>query len=366
MSARPPVDRDAIARLPKAELHVHLDGSLRTSTLLDLSTEYGTELPARTEAALARHMVVDDASDLVDYLGRFRITLAVMQTAEALERIAWELAVDLAAENVRYAEIRFSPLLNTRGNLTSHGAVEAVLAGLRRAGGETGIRTGVIVCALRHMSPSTSLELARVAVDFRGRGVVAFDLAGPESGHAPAEHLAAFRAAARANLPITIHAGEAFGPASIREALHECGANRIGHGTRLHEDAELMGWVNDFRIPVEICLTSNVQTRVAPDFARHPVRTYFDAGLVTTLNTDNRLMSGTTVTEEYWRAHRHLGFDWAELCRIAIMGFEGAFLNWREKQALLESVRSEIDALTAGPAAPAAQDPASAASPADR
>jgi adenosine deaminase len=336
------IDREAIARLPKAELHVHLDGSVRPATLIELSAEYGTELPVRTLDALSRYMVVDDARDLNDYLARFSITLAVMQTADALDRIAYELAVDLAAENVRYAEIRFSPLLNTRGDLTSHGAVEAALAGLRRAARDTGIRSAVIVCALRHMSPRASLELARVAVDFKGDGVVAFDLAGPEHGHPPAEHLAAFRAAARANLPITIHAGEAFGPASIREALHECGANRIGHGTRLHEDADLMAWVNDFRIPVEVCLTSNVQTRVTPSLEKHPVRTFFDAGLVTTLSTDNRLMSGTTVTEEYWRAHQHLGFDWAELQSLAMMGFEAAFLPWREKQAIVASALEEM------------------------
>lgn len=334
--------------LPKAELHVHLDGSLRPATLLELSAEYGTDLPVRTLDGLTQYMVVDDARDLNDYLSRFSTTLAVMQTADALDRIAYELAVDLAAENVRYAEIRFSPLLNTRGDLTSHGAVEAALAGLRRASRETGIRTAVIVCALRHMSPRTSLELARVAVDFKDGGVVAFDLAGPEHGHPPAEHLAAFRAAARANLPITIHAGEAFGPASIREALHECGANRIGHGTRLYEDADLMAWVNDFRIPVEVCLTSNIQTRVSPSFETHPVRTFFDAGLVTTLNTDNRLMSGTTVTGEYWRAHRHLGFGWDELQALALMSFEAAFLPWREKQALVAAVREEIGALDSG------------------
>jgi adenosine deaminase len=270
-----------------------------------------------------------------------------MQTAAALDRIAYELAVDLAGENVRYVEVRFSPMLNTRAGLTAHGAVEATLAGLRRASAETGIRSGVIVCALRHLGVDASLEMARVAVDFKDRGVVAFDLAGPELGHPPAEHLPAVRAAARANLPITVHAGEAYGAASIREAIHECGANRIGHGTRLFEDPDLMAYVNDFRIPIEICLTSNVQTRVTPDFEQHPLRTYFDAGVVTTLNTDNRLMSGTTVTDEFWRAHRYLGLDWSDLCSIALMGFEAAFLSWSEKKALVDSVRTEIAGLGA-------------------
>lgn len=345
-AAAEPIDRQWLERLPKAELHVHLDGSVRAATLLELAAEYGVDLPARDIAGLTRYMVADDADDLAGYLSRFSITLSVMQTAPALERIAFELATDLAAENVRYAEIRFSPLLSTRAGLTAHGAVEATLAGLRRAERETGIRTAIIVCALRHLSVDSSIEMARVAVDFKDRGVVAFDLAGPEHGHPPAEHLGAFRAASRANLPITVHAGEAYGAASIREAIHECGANRIGHGTRLFEDADLMRYVNDFRVPIEICLTSNVQTRVTPSIGQHPVRAFFDAGLVTTLNTDNRLMSGTTVTDEYWLAHRHLGFNRDDLCAMAVMSFEAAFLPWAEKRALVDSIRAEINTLT--------------------
>lgn len=345
MSSDGSLTRERLLRLPRTELHVHLDGSVRPATLLELAREYNVALPADEPDALAEYMRVDDARDLVDYLRRFDITLAVMQTRDAIERIAYELGVDAAAENVRYLEARFSPVLNTREGLTMHGAVEAALAGLRRAGLETGIRTAVIICALRHMTPETSLSLARVAADFKGRGVVAFDLAGPERGHPPSVHREAFRFAARANLGITVHAGEAFGAASIREAIHECRANRIGHGTRLYEDPALMAYAADFRVPIEICLTSNVQTRVTPTFEEHPLRRYFDVGLVTTLNTDNRLMSGVTVTEEYWRAHRHLGFNWSELCRVARMGFESAFLPYAEKTQLLTEIDREIAAL---------------------
>jgi adenosine deaminase len=342
--------REQLRRLPKTDLHVHLDGSLRPSTLIDLALEYDRMLPARDEQSLADYMRVDDARDLVDYLKRFDTTISVMQTAAALDRIAHELVLDAAAENVRYLETRFSPVLNTREGLTMHGAVEAALAGLRRGERETGMRTGVIICALRHMSPETSLSLARVAADFKGRGVVAFDLAGPERGFPPSAHRDAFRFAARANLGVTVHAGEAFGPASIREAIHECRANRIGHGTRLFEDPELMGYVRDFRVPIEICLTSNVQTRVTETFSQHPVRRYFDAGVVTTLNTDNRLMSGTTVTDEYLRAHQHLGFSLQELAAVALMGFESAFLPLKEKKELLNRVRDELRALSLSPA----------------
>jgi adenosine deaminase len=340
------VTRERLHRLPKTELHCHLDGSLRPATLVELARAYGRDLPETDPDRLRDFMVVDDAQDLVDYLKRFDITLSVMQTSEAIDRIAYELAIDNAAENVRYLETRFSPVLNTRAGLTMHGAVEAALAGLRRAEAETGIRTAVIICALRHMSAETSLSLARVAADFRGIGVVAFDLAGPERGFPPSAHREAFRFAARANLGITVHAGEAFGAASIREAVHECRANRIGHGTRLYEDPALLAYVNDFRVPIEICLTSNVQTKVAETFDQHPLGRYFEHGLVVSLATDNRLMSGTTVTEEFWRAHESLGFDWPALCRIAEMGFEAAFLPHAAKLEMLQQVRTEIASLS--------------------
>ena len=334
-------------RLPKTDLHIHLDGSIRPATLIELADARGRSLPTRDAEALASYMHVTDARDLVDYLARFEITLSVLQSAESLERVAFELVEDAAAENVRYMEVRFSPILNTREGLDVHAVVDAVLAGLRRGEAAAGTRTALIICALRNFDPVTSIGLAQVAVDFKGRGVVAFDLAGPERGHPPAAHREAFRLAARASLPVTVHAGEAFGPESIHQALHDCGARRIGHGTRLCEDPALMDYVNDFRIPIEICLTSNVQTRVAEDFAAHPLRRFFDAGMVVSLNTDNRLMSATTMTDEFWRAHRHLGLDWTQLTEIALMGFNTAFLPHRERTGLVAAVRQEIAELGA-------------------
>lgn len=338
------VTRDLLHRLPKTDLHVHLDGSLRPDTLIELAHEYHRPLPAEDTESLREHMYVRDARNLVDYLARFDITLSVLQTADALDRVAYELAEDAARENVRYMEVRYSPVLNTREGLSLHEVVEASLRGLNRAAQDLDIRASIIICALRQMSPETSVELARLAADFKDRGVVAFDLAGPEYDHPPKKHAEAFRVAGYANLGITVHAGEAFGPDSIRQALHDCGANRIGHGTRLYEDAELMRYVNDFRIPLEICLTSNVQTRVVDSLAAHPARKYFNHGLVITLNTDNRLMSGTTVTDEYARAHEQLGFGWSELTAIARMGFESAFLPWPAKRTLLEEVDAELQA----------------------
>jgi adenosine deaminase len=341
------VTRELLHRMPKAELHVHLDGSLRAETMLELATEYGKPMPASDAERLRDYMHVRDARNLVEYLERFEVTLSVMQTSDALERIAYELAADLAAENVRYAEIRFSPILNTREGLPLTEAVEAPLRGLRRAEEEFGIRTGIIICGIRNMDPSTSRDLADLTVAFKGRGVVAFDLAGAEYNYPAKKHKDAFFTVINKNMAATIHAGEAYGPESIHQALHYCKAHRIGHGTRLHEDPDLLSYVKDFRIPVEICLTSNIQTRAAPNYARHPLRRYYDADLVLSLNTDNRLMSATTVTDEFWRAHQHQGFSWPELVDLSLMAFEAAFLPWEEKKALVARIRGEMQALEA-------------------
>jgi len=306
-------------------------------------------------------MHVQDAQSLTDYLARFDVTLSVLQSAEALERAAYELAEDAARETVWYMEIRYSPILHTRRGLPLTEAVEAPLRGLRRAERDFGIRTGLIICGIRNMSPETSRDLADLTVAYKNRGVVAFDLAGAEYNYPAKKHKDAFYTVINKNIATTIHAGEAYGPESIHQALHYCKANRIGHGTRLFEDPDLMRYVNDFRIPLEICLTSNVQTRAVPSFEAHPLRLYYDEGLVVTLNTDNRLMSATTVTEEYWRAHRHLGFTWEELCRIALMGFESAFLPYRERMALAAAARAEIERITTATARETAAVPAGGA-----
>jgi adenosine deaminase len=340
------VTRELLHRLPKTDLHVHLDGSVRAETLIELARKYGKEMPRWDADALRTYMNVTDARNLVDYLARFDITLSVMQTTEALERIAYELAEDAAAETVRYMEVRYSPVLNIRDGLTLNAAVEAPLAGLRRAERDFGIRTRVIICGLRNMSPMTTTDLADLTLQYKGRGVVGFDLAGAEDNYPAKKHRDAFYRVINANIAATIHAGEAYGPESIHQALHYCAANRIGHGTRLFEDPDLMQYVNDFRIPLEVCLTSNVQTRAVASYAEHPLRLYYDEGLVVTLNTDNRLMSGTTLTDEFWHAHQHLRFTWDELCDVAVMGFESAFLPYQEKTGLVEQIKEEIVRLT--------------------
>jgi adenosine deaminase len=332
-----------LRQLPKAELHCHLDGSVRPATLLDLARDHHIRMPKDTPEELAEAMRADDAQNLEDYLRLFDITVSVMQTADALERIAYELAEDAAEDGVRYIEVRNAPILNVVQGLTLVEAVEAPLRGLRRAEKDFGITGRFIIIALRQFSAEHSLEMAKLAVEFKNEGVVAFDLAGAEKGNPAAAHVAAFTYAREHNLAVTVHAGEGDGPESIRQAVHLCGANRIGHGTRLIEDPDLTQYVNDRRIALEVCLTSNVQTKVADSYATHPFREYFDRGLNVTLNTDNRLMSATTLTDEYVHAAEHLGFTLDELAGIALNGFESAFLPWEERLMLIEEVSDKID-----------------------
>jgi adenosine deaminase len=343
----PTMDRELLRRLPKAELHLHLDGSLRPTTMLELAAERGVTMPASEPEALGRYMEVTDARGLEDYLARFAVTLSVMQDAAAIERIAEELVLDSAADGVRYLEVRYAPYLSIEKGLTNDDVMQAWIAGMSKGARTTGLVARAIVCGLRHAPLATAIEMAELAVAWKGRGVVAYDLAGGEAGNPASKYRAAFDVARKADLALTCHAGEAWGPDSVRQALADCGVHRIGHGTRLIEDASLLQFVNDRRIPIEICLTSNVQTRAVPAFTAHPARTYFKRGVVLSLNTDNRLMSGVSLTDEYVRAGEHLRFSLSDLCVIAQQSFESAFTPWEERRALLDAVQPEIDAIRA-------------------
>jgi adenosine deaminase len=336
-----------LRRIPKAELHCHLDGSVRPATLLELGNALGLSLPGDTPQALAHHMYVRDARHLEDYLTRFDVTLSVMQSRSALERITYELCEDAAAEGVRYIEVRYCPMLNTAKALPLEEAVEAPLHALARARRDHGIIGRIIICGLRHLSPEYSLELARLAVSFQGRGVVGFDLAGGEAGHPASAHRDAFEHAREHGMYCTCHAGEGAGPESIADAVHACGVQRIGHGTRLIEDLPLTDELADAGIAIEACLTSNVQTRAVASYESHPLRAYFERGMRVTLNTDNRLMSATTLTAEYAHAADALQFTLGELCTLARNGFESAFLPGDERRALLEEVDRDIALLRA-------------------
>ncbi|HEY8165339.1 MAG TPA: adenosine deaminase, partial [Gemmatimonadaceae bacterium] len=270
---------EILRKLPKAELHCHLDGCVRPQTLIELGKECGVPMPRRTADELRDYMHVTDAQDLEDYLSRFEVTISVMQTADAIERIAYELCLDAARDGIRYIEVRNCPLLNCRAGLSPGAALEAQIRGLERAEREVGVIGRSIVIALRQRSSEVSMELARLAVAYKHRGVVAFDLAGGERGFPASHHAGAFAYARGNDMAVTVHAGEGDGAHSVREAVHACGAHRIGHATRLIDDPALTQYVNDRRIGLEICLTSNVHTHAVASYETHPLRQYFDRGM---------------------------------------------------------------------------------------
>jgi adenosine deaminase len=312
--------------------------------MLELAAAQGVRLPTRNLAKLTRILEAGKRTrSLADYLKIFDYTLSVLQERDALYRVAYELAEDAAAENVRHLEVRYSPILHRKKKLEFEDIVDPVIGGLRDAGRKHGMSTGVIICGIRSMNPKYSLALAELAVAYKGKGVLAFDLAGQEKDYPAKAHRAAFQLILKNNINSTVHAGEAFGAASIGQALHYCGAHRIGHGTRLREDPDLMAYVNDHRIPLEVCLSSNVQTRAVRDVRHHPFHYYFRQGLRVTLNTDSRLISATTVTNEIALAARVFRLSPYEVKKIIINGFKSAFIPYAEKARLLRQVTLEID-----------------------
>ena len=336
--------RAEIERMPKVLLHEHLDGGLRPSTVLELAREKGYgELPEAEPEALGRWFNAGAArGSLPEYLEGFRHTIALMQSAEALEGIAFEFVEDMAADNVVYAEVRFAPHFHTQEGLGLDAVMEAVLRGLKRGRDELGVGTGLIVSAMRNQSEELSQKLAELAVSHRTGGCVGFDLAGEEAGHPANHHVRAFQYVMRSNFSITVHAGESFGPESIWQALQYCGAHRIGHGTRLIEDivlyegkviriGTLAQYVLDKRIPLEICLQSNVHTGATPSMAEHPFPYFMKEGYRVTLNTDNRLMSRTSMSDEYEVAVEQFGCTIDDLEKISINGMKSGFCHYDER-----------------------------------
>jgi adenosine deaminase len=340
----PPAER--FRRLPKAELHVHLDGSLRPATLVELAGAARVDLPTTDPGALRRYMRTEDARNLEDYLARFAITVQVLQRPEAIERVAYEMVLDAARDGVRYLEVRYCPALSLAAGLRLDEVIAAEHRGLDRGARETGLRTGIICCSLRHLQPAQSEAIAEAAVRNRGNGVVGFDIAGGEASHPAAPHRHAFEIAARGGLGITVHAGEAAGPASVAEALFDCRANRIGHGTHLIEDPALTAYVRDRGIPVELCLTSNRQTRAVPSLAAHPLRRYLDQGLHVTLCSDNWLMSDVTLSSEYALASATFGLTSKEIRHLVYNAVDGAFLPLPERRALAAEVLAAMEGWT--------------------
>jgi adenosine deaminase len=345
------LQRVLLKSVPKVLLHEHLDGVVRPKTVIELARSAGYEqLPTEDPEELARwfHRGANQGG-LPKYLEGFAHTIAVMQTEEALERVAYEQAEDLSSDGVVYFETRFAPIFHTRKGLTHQQVVPAVLKGLERGRREFGISSGLIICAMRNMNMDVSLEMAELAVDFRERGVVGFDLAGEEGGYPPKKHVDAFHYIQRQNFNITIHAGEGFGKESIWQAIQYCGAHRIGHGTRLVEDiavtngkvvklGDLAQYVLDKRIPLEICLLSNVHTGAARSLPEHPFKILFQEKFRVTLNTDNRLMSDTTMTKEFEAAADTFGLSLDDFEKITINAMKSAFLPYDQRCNFIYSV----------------------------
>ena len=332
---------EILGALPKTDLLCHLDGSLRPETFCELARAEGMDVPDDPAAAMAHFFPVDPIRCKQHFVDFFNHTVKVMQTPQNLQRIARELAEYEAAQGCWYLEVRFCPLRHTDSGMTPDEAVAAVRNGLAEAEAATGIRTGIIITGIRTISPESSLALARLAVQWKTRGVVAFDLAGTERDYPAKHHREAFYLIMNNNMNATIHAGEGFGPESIHQALHYCGANRIGHGTRLHEDPDLLNYVNDLRIPLEMCLSSNVMTGVVPNLGAHPLRRYMEMGLRVTLNTDNMLFARTSPARELRLAADVFDLSLLELENLLLNGFKSAFLHQEGRSGMIkEAVRT--------------------------
>ncbi|MFZ1141631.1 MAG: adenosine deaminase [Candidatus Sulfotelmatobacter sp.] len=336
------LDKETLQSLPKVLLHEHLDGGLRPRTVIELARDANyTGLPTDSPQALSEWFLRGaNQGSLAKYLEGFAHTIAVMQTEDALQRVAYEQAEDLSRDGIVYFETRFAPVFHTQKGLTHQQIVSAVLKGLERGRKDFGISSGLIICAMRNMN--TSLEMAELAVDFRARGVVGFDLAGEEGGYPPKKHVDAFHYIQRENFNITIHAGEGYGKESIWQAIQYCGAHRIGHGTRLIDDiavvdgnavklGEIAQYVLDKRIPLEICLLSNAHTGATPSLAEHPFRILYQEKFRVTLNTDNRLMSHTSMSREFEVAAEIFGLTLDDFEKITINAMKSSFLPYKER-----------------------------------
>ncbi len=344
------VTQEMIKKIPKVELHDHLDGSVLPQTIIDLAEKYKVELPETNADALVKWFQRgSDRKSLALYLEGFGVTLSVMQTEEALERIAYEHLVTHSKEHVVYSEIRFAPILNQQEGLNLEAVVGSVLKGLERGKKDTGVKYGLILCAMRDQDVKISLEIAELAVAFRDRGVVGFDIAGDENGHPPKKHIDAFQFIRNRNFNITIHAGEAFGIESIWQAVQICGAHRIGHATRLIEDITVQGnriekmgslanFIRDKRIPMEICLSSNVQTGATKNFDEHPFQFFYRNGFRVFLCTDNRLMSNTSLTNEMSLAVKHYNLNLRDLEKLTLNAMKSAFIHHDERIRIIYDI----------------------------
>ncbi|HMA47264.1 MAG TPA: adenosine deaminase [Frankiaceae bacterium] len=348
-STREPPTLEEIRRAPKVLLHDHLDGGLRPATVVELADETGYGALPTTDTDKLRTWFRGGAhsGSLERYLETFVHTVAVMQTREALVRVARECAEDLAADGVVYAEVRFAPELHVERGLSLDEVVEAVLEGLRVGSAGTGLHVRALLTAMRHAA--RSLEIAELVVRWRDKGVVGFDIAGAEAGFPPTRHLDAFQLIQRENGHFTIHAGEGFGLPSIWEALQWCNADRLGHSVRIVDDiavdpdghatlGRLAAYVRDTRVPLEMCPTSNVHTGAARSIAGHPIGLLRRLRFRVTVNTDNQLMSGVTMSGELATLVEAFGYGWDDVQWFTVNAMKSAFLPFDQRLALIDGV----------------------------
>ncbi len=343
------VTTDELRQAPKVLLHDHLDGGVRPGTAIELAAQTGYDALPTTDADELATWMVRGASrlNLELYLETFAHTVGVMQTSDALHRVAAECAEDLADDGVVYAEVRFAPELHVEGGLSLDEVVEATLAGFRDGSEGRNIRIGTLLTAMRHAARSA--EIAQLAVRYRDNGVVGFDIAGAEAGNPPTRHLDAFQLIHRENFHITIHAGEAYGPPSIWEAIQWCGTERLGHGVRVVDDitrdsegnfelGRLAAYVRDTRIPLEVCPSSNVHTGAAASIAEHPIKDLVDLRYRVTMNTDNRLMSATSMTNEIDACCQAFGWSWHQVQWLTINAMKSSFIPFDERLEIINQI----------------------------
>ena len=331
--------------IPKAELHLHLDGSLRPRTVLELARQNGVALPTEDAQALTAFLEANErTASLVEYITFFELPIAVMQTVPALERVTYELCEDVAKENVRYVEIRYGPWLHVQQGLSLTDVIRAVLAGWAKGKKDFGLEGGIIATALRDMPPAQNLALAQVTGRFAGEGVVGFDLAGDEAGHPPILHEDAFRLARSLGLNVTIHAGEAAGPESVRQAI-SMGAVRLGHGVRAQEDPDVVAMIKEGGVQLDMAPTSNAQTKAVRRLEDHPLKRFFEQGVKVTISTDSRTVSRTTLAQEYEKSVAIIGCSVDQVWAMNLQALDGGFADELTRKLLRHEFESAEAAL---------------------
>lgn len=332
--------------IPKIDLHCHLSGSVRPETILEIALEEGISVPTNEINNFKSFVQVnDDCKSLKEYLTKFDFNLMVMQKAKHIERITYELLQDTAKENVKYIEIRFAPMLHMNQGLSFEEVVEAVIKGKEKGEKEFDIKSNLLLICMRHQSPEKSIEVVEKGAEYIDRGVVGVDLAGNEHDFKPTIHEEAFKLAKEKGLHRTVHAGETGIPENIIISVEKLFAERIGHGVYAYQNEKVLEYVKKNKIPLEQCLTSNVQTKAVSNFVSHPIKTYLDQNIVVTVNTDNMTVSNTNLHKEYERLIEYQNFNFDDIKKVLLNSVEVAFIEKSEKEKLKLKIEKEINSI---------------------